>query len=250
MWARLISTIRCKMQSGLLSVSFLSSSLFPVFSISDTAMAVVILRTENGNKNFTSRQQNQMTPNMHAARSLFNTLQRYHAKLTAADSRGRASKCGNGVKKRGAGRASTSIDAGESQTFWEWAHVWAKDNQELLGEGQQWQGGLEILEVLFNSWPHLESFSNIWEEALNPYSQRWKIRGMTAWHFHKYPCIFSGKISGDQQEFYLKIGTSETFALPAWLNVQKKSVSQQKVDWRSFRKLAHSYPSVISHDLI
>lgn len=54
---------------------------------------------------------------------------------------------------------------------------------------------------------------------------------MTVWHFHKYLCIFSGKIPGDQQEFYLKIGTSETFTLPLWLIVQKKLVSQQKLDW-------------------
>lgn len=59
------------MSSGLLSVSFLGSSPFPVFHVSYTAMAIVILRIENGNKKFMSRQQNQMTPNMNAGWLLF-----------------------------------------------------------------------------------------------------------------------------------------------------------------------------------
>lgn len=50
-----------------------------------------------------------MTPNMHAAQLLFNTLQRCCTKLRAADSGGRASKHGNRVKKRGAGRCLPAL---------------------------------------------------------------------------------------------------------------------------------------------
>lgn len=123
------------------------------------------------------------------------------------------------------------------------------------GRGATVAGGLVILGVLFNSWlgkqlwfwlpgplelppaqPYLESFSNIWKEALNPYSQRWKIR---AWRCGTLTIIcggLSGKIPGIEQELYLKMDTSQTLTVPVWLNVQRKSVSLQKLDWWEFQK--------------
>lgn len=141
------------MSSGLLSVSFLSSSAFPVFHISYTAMAVVILRIENGNKKFTSGQQNQMTPNMNAGRLLFNTLQRCRAKLTAADSGGRASKRGNGVKKQRAGRSSLPVLM-QKQTRPSGIELMSEPRTTRRAAERQATvaQGLEILVVLFESW--------------------------------------------------------------------------------------------------
>lgn len=135
MWVRLISTIWCKTQSGLLSVSFLSSSPFPVFSVSDTAMAVVILRIENGNKKI-HEQATKPNDTQHACSTV--TLQYTSEMLCQANSSwfwGQGQQAWKrGQKARSWQGFSTSINAGEGQTFWEWAHVWAKENQESCWE--------------------------------------------------------------------------------------------------------------------
>lgn len=94
-----------------------------------------------------------MTPNLCAASLLFNTPQMYCAKLTAAGSGGRANKCGNGVKKQGAGRvflpALMQEKARPSGT-----ELWSEPRTTWRAPGREAtvSGDLEILEVLFNSW--------------------------------------------------------------------------------------------------
>lgn len=94
-----------------------------------------------------------MTHNMHAARLLFNALQRCCAKLTAADSGGRASKHGNGVKKQGAGRASLpALMQKRAKPSGSELMSEPRTTRRAAGRGATVAGGLEILEVLFNSW--------------------------------------------------------------------------------------------------
>jgi len=94
-----------------------------------------------------------MTPNIHAARLLFNALHRCCAKLTAANSGGRASTHRNRVKKQGDGRASLPALMQERAR---------PSVRELMSEPRTTRRAagrrataaevLEILEVLFNSW--------------------------------------------------------------------------------------------------
>lgn len=92
-----------------------------------------------------------MTPNVYTAPLLFNIIRRCCAKLTTADSG--ASKCGNRVKKQRAGRAFLQ------ELMQERART---SGTELMSEprtsrrdpwrGPAVAGGLEILEVPFNSY--------------------------------------------------------------------------------------------------
>lgn len=94
-----------------------------------------------------------MTSNTHAAPLLFNTLQRRSAKLTAADSGGRASKRGNGVKKRGVGRASLpALMQERARPSGSELTSEPRTTRRAAGRWATVAGGLEILEVLFNSW--------------------------------------------------------------------------------------------------
>lgn len=97
---------------------------------------------------------------------------------TAAGSGGRASKCGNGVKKQGAGRASPALMEERAKSASERMPE-PRTSRKAGGRGATVAGDLVILGMLFNSWlgkqlwfwlpgplevppaqPHLESFSN------------------------------------------------------------------------------------------
>lgn len=150
MSASLIPTIQCKIHSGLLSVSFLSSSPFSVFTVSDTAPVAVILKIGNGNKKILERAKSNDT--QHAARLLFSTCQRCCGKQTAADSGGKASKHGNRVKKRGAGRTSVPALMQERDRLLGSELTYKpRTTSRTAGRGATVVAGLEIPEVPFNS---------------------------------------------------------------------------------------------------
>lgn len=152
---------------------------------------------------------------------------------TAADSGGRVSKNGNGVKKEGAGRVSPALmEEGAKSSASELISE-PRTTRRAGGRGATVTGDLVILgysltAVLGNSCDfgcrvHLSflQHNSVWNHLVT-YGRKHQMhihRGGKSEHdgvaFSQVSVVlFSGKIPGIQQELYLQMNTSETLTIP------------------------------------